>query len=182
MHVYKGRIFPEYICEERGSPKHIYKEWIFLWHIYKSADLSIAHLQGAYLRGAHLQGAALSGVHLQGTICSSREPSFQACIRAGIGRESELLGAIFAGGLRRRDVDSFVEDVPDEVANKLRRRLEPHIGKPAIHGLPESSSAIVYGLPEDSGAITGSYKREEAERWIAEYEEAMGERPKAGKG
>ena len=159
----------------------------------QGAGLSEAHLQGAYLRDAHLQGAVLSGVHLQGTICSSREPSFQACIRAGIGRESELSGAIFAGGLSRRDVDSFVEGVPDEVANKLRLRLKLHIDKPAIHGLPESSSAIVYGLPEsssaivyglleNSGAITGSYTAEEAERWIAEYEEAMGERPEAGEG
>ena len=84
--------------------------------------------------------------------------------------------------MSRRDVDSFVEGVPDEVANKLRLRLKLHIDKPAIHGLPESSSAIVYGLPENSGAITGSYKREEAKRWVAEYEEAMGESPEAGEG
>ena len=157
----------------------------------QGANLSAAHLQGAYLRDALLQGAVLAGVHLQGTICSSRESPFQTHIRAGIDRESDLSGAIFAGGLSRRDVDSFVEGVPDEVANKLRRRLEPHIDKPPIHGLPESSSAIVYGLPEsssaivyglleNSGAITGSYTAEEAERWIAEYEEAMGERPEAG--
>ena len=146
----------------------------------QGAKLFEAHLQGAYLRDAFLQGAELSGVHLQGTICSSRESPFQTHIRAGIDRESDLSGAIFAGGLSHRDVDSFVEGVPDEVANKLRRRLEPHIDKRAIHGLPESSSAIVYGLPENSGAITGTYTKEEAERWIAEYEEAMGERPEAG--
>ena len=163
------------------STAHLQGADLFGAHL-QGAVLSGAHLQGAYLRGAQLQGVALSGVHLQGTICSSRESSFQACIRAGICRESDLSGAIFAGGLSRRDVDSFVEGVPDEVANKLRRRLKPHIGKPAIHGLPESSSAIVYGLPEDGGAITGSYKREEAKRWVAEYEEAMGESPEAGEG
>ena len=38
----------------------------------------------------------------------------------------------------------------------------PHVGK------PES-----YELPGNSGAITGAYTEEDAEKWIAEYNEAM---------
>ena len=44
--------------------------------------------------------------------------------------------------------------------------LKPHIGKP---------KAIE--TAKDSGAITGSYTKEEAEKWIAEYEQAMSEVP-----
>ena len=140
---------------------------LFGTHLQK-AKLSEAHLQGADLFRTHLQEAELSGVHLQGTICSSREPSFQARIRAGIGRESELLGAIFAGGLSRGYVDSLVEGMSDKEAEALRRYLDPYIDKPAS-----------YELPEGSGAITGAYTAEEAERWIAEYEEAMRGVPEA---
>ena len=145
----------------------------------QGADLSVAHLQGtnfvgaslqgSVFFGAQLQGSLLSGMHLQGTICSSRELSFQARIRARAGRESELSGAIFAGGLSRRYVGSLVEGMSDKEAEALRRNLEPHIDQPVSHELPEGS-----------GAITGSYTAEEAERWIAEYEEAMGENAKVG--
>ena len=52
------------------------------------------------------------------------------------------------------------------VYTELREILEPHIGKP-----PSNQ------LPKNSGAITGAYTEEEAEKWIAEYEEAMSEIP-----
>ena len=39
------------------------------------------------------------------------------------------------------------------------------------------TSRQVYELPENSGAITGAYTAEEAEQWIAEYNEAMSEVP-----
>ena len=59
-----------------------------------------------------------------------------------------------------------LKDLPDEKANKLRKKLTPHIGQPKSNQ-----------LPEDSGAIIGSYTKEEAEQWIAEYEQAMSEVP-----
>ena len=34
-----------------------------------------------------------------------------------------------------------------------------------------------YELPKNSNAITGTYTAEEAEQWIAEYNEAMSEVP-----
>ena len=49
-------------------------------------------------------------------------------------------------------------------AKELREKLKPHIGKPPS-----------YELPENSHAITGAYTAEEAEQWIAEYNEAMSE-------
>ena len=90
-------------------------------------------------------------------------------MRDGINKNSDLSGAIFAGGLSREDVESIVKDLSDEKARELRAKLEHHIG------MPESNK-----LPEDSQAITGAYTKKEAEKWIAEYEEAMSEIPKAG--
>ncbi len=140
--------------------------------LLQGASLNKAHLQGAYLFDAELQGASLLGAHLQGTTCElTEESSYAARIHARIGRESDLSEVMFTGGLSRGDLDSFIEGIPDEVANRLRRRLEPHIGKPAS-----------YEPPEGSGAILGTYTAAEAARWIAEYEEAMRGVPKAERG
>ena len=87
-------------------------------------------------------------------------------MRELIDQESDLSGSIFEGGLSRKDLDSLVEGFSTKKANDLREKLESHIDKPVTHQ-----------LPEDSGAITGSYTKEEAEKWIAEYEEAMSELP-----
>ena len=155
----------------------------------QGANLSNAFLQEAYLSNAFLQGANLFEVHLQVTSLfrahlqgvQSQEPdhvsffplsqepdhvSFSRLMERSIGKESNLSGVIFAGGLSQKDVDSFVEDLPDVQAKKSRERLTPHIGQ------PESNK-----LPQDSRAITGSYTKEEAEKWIAEYEQAMSEVP-----
>ncbi len=132
-------------------------------------DLRKAHLQGASLDEARLQGASLDEAYLQGATSLAWLPNvfFKDRIQNQIGKETDLSGAIFAGGLSREDMDSLVEGLSDEKANDLREKLEPHIGKPVSNE-----------LPEDSGAITGTYTEEEAEQWIAEYEKAMSEVPK----
>ena len=54
-----------------------------------------------------------------------------------------------------------------EEDKKLREKLTRHLDKPKSNK-----------LPENSGAITGTYTEEEAEKWIAEYNEAMSSVPK----
>ena len=144
----------------------------------QGADLQHAFLQGAKLVGAHLQGADLRLAFLQGAYfesaslqgASTQNPSdddsFAEYIRKRIDQKTDLSGVIFAGGLSREAVASIVKDLPDEEARQLREKLRFHIGKPASHE-----------LPENSGAITGAYTAEEAEQWIAEYNEAMSEVP-----
>ena len=133
----------------------------------QGVDLARAQLQGAILGDVQLQGADLEGVQLQGAGYEEDvSDSFTQRMRQSIGQESDLSRVIFAGGLSQDDVDSFVKGLSDDEANELRKKLEPHIGKPVSHQ-----------LPEDSGAITGSYTEEEAEKWIAEYEKAMAEIP-----
>ena len=169
----------------------------------QGADLSGAHLQGADLSGAHLQGAILYGANLQGSLLretylqqanlgSARlqgsllpRAQFQGAtlaeadlrgagsqgnlsytfaqrMRASAGRESALAVATFAGGLSRKEVDSIFEDWPYENAEQLRELLRQHVDQPVSHE-----------LPENSGAIIKAYTAEEAEQWIAEYEEVM---------
>ena len=142
------------------------------WAQLQGADLDGAQLQGVVLYEAELQGADLSGAQLQGATRNfAGKLSFDERIHAGIGRENDLSGATFAGGLNRKNVDSFVEAFTDERAQSLRQKLEPHIDRPPSHELPEGS-----------GAIVGTYTREEAEPWIAEYSEAVGESPEADTG
>ena len=137
--------------------------------LLQGANLRGANLQGAYLFEADLHEATLLETHLQGATCDFIEgSSFATRIRAGIGREGNFSEATFAGGLSRGDVDALVEGLPSEQAEALRRTLEPHIGKPPSHE-----------PPRNSGVIVGAYTEEEAERWVAEYEEAMRGVPRA---
>ena len=145
----------------------------------QGARLKGAHLQGAWLGGAHLQEAYLVQAHLQGVVSSGgelpnefAEHKFAERMMEGIGRQSDLSGVVFAGGLERQDVDKIVRGLPEreQMKNLLRRLLKQHVQ-------PASNE-----LPENSGAITEAYTEEEAEQWIAEYEEAMSEVPKPTKG
>ena len=135
----------------------------------QGAKLHRAKLQGASLYVTQLQGAALSEVQLQGVTCRCVTDSpFEMRIRMNVGQKSDLSRAVFQGGLDRKYVDIITVSLSEGKTKELREILEPHIGKPASHE-----------LPEDSGAIVGTYTEEEAEQWIAEYEEAMRGVPKA---
>lgn len=126
-----------------------------------------AELQGAILRQTELHEADLRKAQLQG-VGYNLVPgdTFTKRMRRSIGRASDFSLAIFEGGLRQNDLDSLVRGLSDETANMLREELEQHIDRPRSHQ-----------LPEDSGAITGTYTEEEAEQWIAEYEDAMSRVP-----
>ena len=163
---------------QRASFEHAYLQ---------GASFDEAHLQGTILNDAHLQGASLIGAHLQEaslietdlrgarshesphertqTMRELTEGSdFKQVIMRLSGQESDLSGAIFEGGLSQKDCDSFVKDLSDEIAEELRKNLAPHIGKPKSNK-----------LPKDSCATTGSYTKEEAKKWIAEYKQAVGD-------
>ena len=131
----------------------------------EEANLARARLQGSLLPRAHLQGATLAEADLRGAGSQGNlSYTFVQRMRASTDKESALAVATFAGGLSREDIDSLVEDWPGEKVEELRGLLEPHIDQPISHE-----------LPQNSGAIIGAYTAEEAEQWIAEYNEAMSE-------
>ena len=132
----------------------------------QGADLMNAQLQGANLFKARLQGANLKKAQLQGVSSHDAYPlppaKFERKIKNQIGKDSDLTGIIFAGGLREKDLEVLCEGLSDYQAKVLRKKLTPHIGQPASHE-----------LPKNSGAKTGTYTQKEAKRWIAEYNRAM---------
>ena len=145
-----------------------------------------AQMQGAYMSRTELQGAIFVEVKLQGAGYNtySQLRSFAENIRKTVGEETDLSEVVLQGGLSQKDVDFLIEGLPDwkeklsdmggaliGKGTGLRMTLNDHIDKPASNELPEGR-----------GAIIGAYTAEEADRWIAEYEEAMGERPEAGEG
>ena len=134
----------------------------------QAVNLVETQLQGAMLfLGIQLQGAALQRARLQGIgSVDGSSMSFQDRIRRQIDKESDLSEVISAGGLSQKYVDSLVEGLSEDQATWIRGRLRRYIDTPESHE-----------LPENSGAITGSYTKEDAETWIAEYEKAMSEVP-----
>ena len=134
----------------------------------QAVNLVETQLQGAMLfLGIQLQGAALQRARLQGIgSVDGSSMSFQDRIRRQIDKESDLSEVISAGGLSQKYVDSLVEGLSEDQATWIRGRLRRYIDTPESHE-----------LPENSGAITGSYTKEDAETWIAEYKQAMSEVP-----
>ena len=131
----------------------------------RGAALGRTHLQGAFIVGANLQGADLAEAQFRGVRSHVEYPdSFNQRITESIGEETDVSGAIFGGGLTPEEVESILDGMYHETANALREKLTPHIGK-----------RTSYELPEHSGAVIGAYTEEDAEKWIAEYKEAMGE-------
>ena len=146
------------------------------WAEMQGADLGEAHMEGADLRNAHLEGAFIGKTNLQaanldeanlrGATCLEREnlTQFVEHITKFIDEQSDLSGVVFAGGLTQKSLATLLAGFSDNAATKLRTKLVPHVGKSVNHQ-----------VPENTGAITGSYTKKEAEQWIAEYNEAMGE-------
>ncbi len=98
-----------------------------------------------------MQGAKLNGTQMQDVTSNLNDGEGT---EATISEISDLSGIIFEGGLSQEKLDSIVEDLPDEQSTELRRRLKPHVDKPASNE-----------LPENSGAITGAHTEKETEQW-----------------
>ncbi len=133
----------------------------------QGANLHQAQLQGAYLRGMQLQGAFLGKVQMQGAGCEREKDysdlfSFAKRVRQSNGKDSDLSKVIFSGGLTEEDIASFVRDLSGPKKARWRKKLASHIGKSKSNE-----------LPKNSWAITGTYTKEDAELWIAEYEKEM---------
>ena len=131
----------------------------------RGTTLGRTHLQGAFIVGANLQGADLTEAQFQGVRSHVDYPdAFTERVTQSIGEETDVSGAIFGGGLTLEEVESILEGMFHETANDLREKLTPHVGK-----------TTSYELPEHSGAVIGTYTGEDAEKWIAEFQEATGE-------
>lgn len=150
------------------------------WAGLQGADLSRASLQGASLGGAGLQETNLNDTRLQGAKCWTKHLSFSERILEAVGQEGTLFGpektlsgAKFAGGIVLsgggstamdvpQNIESIVEGLDAEKAANIRAVLKPHV-----------RLSLSRDLSVGSGAITGTYTKEDADRWIAGYEGVM---------
>ena len=154
---------------QRANLQRANLQGVVLWAAkLQGVDLTEAQIQAANLWVAKLQEANLTEAQLQGVISKKNcLISFEKRIRTQIGKESDLSGITFEGGLGQDTLDCIVGDLPVEADKKLREKLTRHLDKPKSNK-----------LPKNSGAITGTYTRKDAEKWIAEYNEAMSSVPK----
>ena len=137
-----------------------------------NADLQVAFLPGAKLQGAilayaHLQDADLRGTHFQGAISQIVSIPFKEHIENRVGKEPDFSQPVFFGGvLSDASIEDLAKGMRDYNAESFKGALRLHleeVGKKAIR-VP----------PEDSGAITEPpYTQQDAECWIAEYDEAV---------
>ena len=160
----RGTDFVEASLTEAGLGDALIQGSLLLGAKLCGAALCGAQLQGAALTKAHLQEAYLNNVQLQG-VRSSREndwlafskQTFTERMKASVGQSSDLSEVIFSGGLRPENMDLILEGFSEENAQRIRERLQSHIG-----------GTVSHELPGRSGAVTGAYTEEESERWIAE--------------
>ena len=103
-------------------------------------------------------------MHLEGARSQVWQTSTPFAERIGmsIGQETDLSGVVLFGGIEQGGVDSLIEGLSSEKAKLLQMRLAPHIGNPLSNQLQQNIDAI-----------TGTYSKEDAKKWIAEYNEAM---------
>ena len=131
---------------------------------FQAANLAEAKLQGAILQYAMLQSAFLTNTNLQGVTSHLVSESFRELITKRVGMKADFSNVVVFGGLlSKASVESSSEGMPTHFAQMLQGGLHEHIDKP-----------IEREPPDDSGAITEPpYTQADADRWIAEYEEAV---------
>ena len=126
-----------------------------------------AQLQGAILLGTLLQGALFENTLFQGVTCLSDSRSFKENIENGVDKMPKFMPlppVYFSGFVGSREtVEFYMEGMPADHVDLLWGALREQVDEP-----------VVYEPPEDSGVITEPpYTQKDAERWIAEYEEAL---------
>ena len=138
----------------------------------QEADLRDAQLQGADLTGAHLQEADLRRAELQGAQLQQAEIEMQGAYMHQI----ELSHKTRMGGSDLRGASSY----EGESLMKFQERIESQIDQETDLAGVVFDGVVSKGPNPDlaaflkqSKAKTGSYTKEEADRWIKEYEKAL---------
>ena len=167
---------------------------------FQGASLEGSQFQGASLYAAGFQqakfegGSEFDGIPVQGHTASKIDKfveqlkasafhgvssesldvheSFEERINDRADKESDFSGVVFFGGVTQGlltkvkealELASQLFDDPD-IKEKLIRNLESEIGQPKSNTPPKE-------------VITGSYRKEDAERWIREFHEATATAP-----
>ena len=133
----------------------------------QAADLSRTDLRGAMFQHARLQDADLFAANLGGAFDCWASGNFKINIKNHIGRPGDLSTCIRRGNMHSDDVEKTAKILPDALADYFRDRMQKHSGH------------VEYGLTQeeinDQDIHIDPYSQEQADEWIAEYKEAMGD-------
>ena len=150
---------------QRASLEEAQLQGAYLWG---------AQLQGAYLREAQLQGADLMEAQLQGARLQKTEMQAAFMYRTQLPHKTQMGGSNL-WGVSSRNPNRKVIKLKELEELEFKIRIARQIGQ-------ESDLAEVVfdevnpdlATPQNKGpAIEGSYTKEEADRWIKEYEEVL---------
>ena len=136
----------------------------FIFTQLQCATLIDTQMQAARFSRTEMQAASFRDTKMQGANHENFSGSFKSIIEKFIDRKTDLSMVRLAGNMTENKINDIVFGVDDTQAVRLRSRLNSHIDRPKDNELPE-------------GIITGSYTCEEAEQWIAEYNDAMSDVP-----
>ena len=150
------------------------------------ADVSGAQLQEAYFRRAQLQGADFRGALLQGADLTEAKLQgadlTEAKLQGAKLRQAEMQGACMHRTHLPHETQMGRSDLRGVSSAKLvpfigfKRRIESRIGQETdlAEVMLDEVKYPNLATPKNEGtAKTGSYTKEEADRWIKEYEEAL---------
>ena len=136
----------------------------FIFTQLQCATLIDTQMQAARFSKTEMQAASFRDTQMQGANHENFSESFEAIIQKFIGRGTDLSMVRLVGNMTEDKINDIVFGVDDTQAVELRSRLNSHIDRIKDNELPR-------------GIITGSYTCEEAEQWIAEYNDAMSDVP-----
>ena len=156
----------------------------------QGADLEKAQLQGAHLWGTQLQGADLKEAQLQGADLKEaqmqgadlREAKFQGAIlqqaemQGAYMHQTELSDDTGMHGSDLRGVSSHEDEPPMKFQERIRsrKRKKAKLSGVVFNGVvSKGPNPDLAAFLKRSEAKTGSYTKEEADRWIKEYEKAL---------
>ena len=132
------------------------------------ADLIGANLQGADLTEAKLQGADLTEAKLQGAKLRQAEMQGACMHRTQLPHETQMSRSDLRGVSSHED-DEFHIDFQERIKSRINKKSD-------LAGVVFDDEAMHSNTatPKNKDtAIKGSYTKEEADRWIKKYEEAL---------
>ena len=150
---------------QRASLMEAQLQGAYLWGV---------QLQGAYLREAQLQGADLMEAQLQGARLQKTEMQAAFMYRTHLPHETQMGGSNL-WGVSSRNPNRKVIELKELEELKFKIRIERRIGQEAgLAGVVFDEVNPDLATPHNEGRAQNSpYTKEEADRWIKEYEEAL---------
>ncbi len=149
--------------------------------IMQKAVLIRAYLQGARLVKTNLESAYLGSARMHGALLvktSFKNANLvQAHLQGAIILKIQLLGAKLdraqLQGVKKASSTKLKSSYSYEFSNLIRESIGQESDLSGVIPMEGGVESIV----KDSGAITGSYSKEEAEGWIAEYDRTTSKTP-----